>query len=108
MLDLESLDLLREVMEDEFGPLIELYIADSDARFPLMRNELADGNADSLRNIVHSFKGASSNICAPALTKQAQKVEHRARDGLLVGLEEDIASLEISYQLVRAELQAML
>lgn len=108
MLDHESLDLLRDVMEDEFESLIELYIADSDARFPQMRAELAAGNSDALRNIVHSFKGASSNICAPALTRQAQKIEHKARDGQLGGIDSDIDALEVSYQQIRAELLTLL
>jgi len=108
MLDQEALDVLREVMDDEFESLVHLYVRDSDSRFPLMREALQQGQLEELRHIVHSFKGASSNICAPDLAADAQVVEDAARTGNTDGLSARIDSLEQAYNDVRTVLIALL
>ena len=108
MLDQEALEILRDVMDDEFESLVHLYVRDSDERFPLMRNECAAADLEALRHTVHSFKGASSNICAPALAAQAQRIEDAARLGQGDGLLQQIDDQERAYTVVREALIALL
>ncbi|MGB1091971.1 MAG: Hpt domain-containing protein, partial [Oceanobacter sp.] len=70
--DQESLQTLREVMEEEFVELFELFIKDSSQR--LQRIELAVEQLDSeaLCAEVHSLKGSSGNICAIHLSALAK------------------------------------
>lgn len=103
-LDQESFQALKEIMEEEFVPLLELYIKDSDARFIEIQQHVADANCSEIRHIVHSFKGASSNVCAVDLSRQAQIVEDSANANLFAGLAEAINSLHLAYLDVRAEL----
>ena len=107
MIDLESLNMLKDIMEEEFQPLIELYIRDSDRRFPEMRMALSEGDCESVRMTVHSLKGASSNVCAVDLAEQAYTVEKMAIDGALDQLPGAIDALEQSYQQVRQQLSAL-
>ncbi len=107
MIDLESLNMLKDIMEEEFQPLIELYIRDSDRRFPEMRKALSEGDCESLRMTVHSLKGASSNVCAVDFAEQAYTVEKMAIDGALDQLPGAIDALEQSYQQVRQQLSAL-
>lgn len=108
MLDLEALDVLRDVMEDEYESLVHLYVRDSDGRFSQMRDAAAAGNAEHLRHIVHSFKGASGNICAPSLAARAQSLEDAARAGASEALLDEISLLEQDYLQVREALIATL
>ena len=107
MIDLESLNMLKDIMEEEFQPLIELYIRDSDRRFPEMRRALSEGDCESLRMTVHSLKGASSNVCAADFAEQAYTVEKMAIDGALDQLPGAIDALEQSYQQVRQQLNTL-
>ncbi len=108
MIDLESLNMLKEIMEEEFQPLIALYIRDSDRRFPEMRQALSEGDFESVRMTVHSLKGASSNVCAVKLAEQAFTVEKMAIAGDREHLDDAIDRLEQSYLHVREQLNALL
>lgn len=108
MIDLESFNMLKEIMEEEFQPLIALYIRDSDRRFPEMRQALSEGDCESVRMTVHSLKGASSNVCAVELAEQAFTVEKMAIAGDREHLGGAIDRLEQSYLHVREHLNALL
>ena len=106
--DTEALDMLREVMEEEFGELIQVYMQDSEARLPAIHQASDDGNAESLRELAHSFKGASSNIGAAALAKLCYELENAGRENRLENTASLIAAIEQEYDAVKALLQQML
>ncbi|GAA6146543.1 Hpt domain-containing protein [Thalassolituus maritimus] len=106
MLDIDALATLREIMEDEFSPLIELYIRDSDQRFPAMREALRENDAEGVRLLVHSLKGASSNVCAADLAEHAHCVEQMAIDGKVDQLATAVDALESDYLQVRQSLHS--
>jgi len=95
---------LREIMEEEFSPLLELYIKDSDSRIEELTLHLEAADYESLRQTVHSFKGASSNICAVELSQQAQKIEDAVKEQRTDGLSVAIDALKTEYLSVREEL----
>ncbi|UXD89425.1 Hpt domain-containing protein [Thalassolituus hydrocarboniclasticus] len=106
--DPESLDMLREVMDDEFSDLMRVYIDDSRQRLPLLTQALQQQDARQLRELAHSFKGASSNVSANALAQLCFQLEMAAREGQLQGAEELIAQIEAEYLAVETLLQDML
>lgn len=95
---------LREIMEEEFSPLLELYIKDSDSRIEELTLHIEAADYESLRQTVHSFKGASSNICAVELSQQAQKIEDAVREQRINSLSVAIDALKTEYLSVREEL----
>jgi HPt (histidine-containing phosphotransfer) domain-containing protein len=78
-LDIEALAELAEIMEDEFGTLLETYLQDAESKLSLMSEALKAGDANSLREFAHSFKGASCNVGALALSRLCEDVEQLAR-----------------------------
>lgn len=106
--DLESLDMLREVMDDEFSDLMQVYIEDSRQRLPLLTQALQQQDAKQLRELAHSFKGASSNISANVLAKLCYQLEMAGREELLAGADALIAAIEAEYLEVETLLQGML
>lgn len=103
--DIEAFEMLKEVMEDEFSDLLIIYIDDSEARFPKLRSALATGDASTLRELAHSFKGASSNISAVHLSELCYTLERAARDNDLQGLADVINRIEREFVLVKQFLQ---
>ncbi len=106
--DQDSLEMLKDVMADEFGDLILVYIKDSDDRLPLIHDALAAADATQLRELAHSFKGASANISAAPLAELCFRLESAARDGHLADADVLVAAIESEYQQVAALLKGML
>ncbi|MBV1883790.1 MAG: Hpt domain-containing protein [Pseudomonadales bacterium] len=79
--DMETLQELKEVMEDEFGILIETYLEDSTMRVDALRAALVARDADELRKAAHSFKGSCGNIGAPTLADLCHQVESIGKAG---------------------------
>lgn len=93
--------MLQDIMGDEFGNLIELYIRDSDQRFLEINEALKNNDAGRLAMLIHSLKGASSNIRAADFAQHALRVELLAMDGKIDQLEAAVAALEADYLEVR-------
>ena len=106
-LDIEAITTLREIMDDEFDDLIDIYIRDADERIVAIRTLFDSQDAATLRMTTHSFKGASSNVCALGLAEIAQTIENAAHSGELKGLQASIELLETTYQQVRHDLLAL-
>lgn len=104
-LNQEALADLRDIMEEEFAPLLTLYIKDADTRFEELNAQLQPIDCEAIRHTVHSFKGASSNVCAVELSRQAQCIEDAAKEHKSDGLAAAINALYTEYKSVRAELQ---
>lgn len=106
--DLESFEMLKDVMEDEFDELLTVYVKDSDQRLPILQQALCDGDATQLRELAHSFKGSSSNISAAPLAELCRQVEQSARDEQLNGLDTVLSQIDTEYAQVRALIQTLL
>ena len=106
--DTEALAMLEEIMEDEFPELIQVFIADSDPRVPAMQNALDEQSSLALRDLAHSFKGASSNLSALPLADLCFKVEEKARDTNLDGIQPLIVEIDSEYQTVKSILLSLI
>ncbi|WP_419811798.1 Hpt domain-containing protein [Bacterioplanoides sp.] len=106
--DLESFEMLQDVMEDEFSELLTVYVNDSDQRLPVILQAFRDGDTERLRELAHSFKGSSSNISAAPLAKLCHQLENAARDQQLTGLEPVLTGIESEYAQVRNLLSSLL
>ena len=83
LIDHDTLLTLQEVMEDDFGRLIETYLNDSEDRLSAMQKALASGDGEALRRAAHSFKGSCSNIGAQTLVAHCQHIEQAAANNQL-------------------------
>ncbi|WP_430459785.1 Hpt domain-containing protein [Thalassolituus sp. LLYu03] len=106
--DIDAMDMLREVMEDEFPELIQVYLEDSDARLPQLHTAVNDGNAVVVRELAHSFKGASSNISAAPLAKLCYALEMAGKNSDLAQAPELVGQIEQEYSQVRRLLTEMI
>ncbi len=106
--DVDSMDMLREVMEEEFADLLTVYIDDSAQRLPKLRSALQAGASEELRELAHSFKGASGNISAYALAALCFEMEKAAKAGELDGLDELLGRIEQEFNAVQSHLREMI
>lgn len=93
-LDYDTLNTLKQVMEDDFNLLLETFRQDSIDRLKKLHEVIQGGDADLIRRSAHSFKGSSSNIGALQLSALCAALEKKALSGDLQGLAEDVHAIE--------------
>lgn len=106
-LDYETLNTLRQVMEDDFGLLIDTFIQDSNDRILILREVVSGSEADPIRRAAHSFKGSSSNIGALRLTTLCLALEKKAMANNLAQLELDLLEIEQEFAQVQELLRRL-
>lgn len=112
-LDLDSLETLRDIMEEEFDDLIQLFLCDGGRRLPAMMLAWETRNTTGLRMEAHSFKGSSANICAARLSNLNTALENRLRDHLPNDIEwqeihDQIAAIDSEFGLVKKYFMSLL
>lgn len=83
-LNLNAIAELKEVMEEEFGILIETFLQDSLERLDQLRQALSANDAEEFGRAAHSFKGSCTNIGATILSEHCLKAERMGKSGKIV------------------------
>lgn len=100
-LDSSVLAVLQDVMEAEYPVLLDTFLVDSEERLRLLQAACASGEAETLRQTAHSFKGSCSNMGAPLLADLCREVEETARREQLDAVPELIERVEREFAIVR-------
>ena len=106
--DVDTLNMLKEIMEDGFSNLLETYLSDSKIRIEEIRKALAAGDSDTVRRAAHSLKGSSGNLGANALAAICLNIENRGKEENLEGLDVELANAEQEFQHVAIIMEEML
>ncbi len=94
----ETLSMLKEVMEDSFNELIEMYISDSQIRIKSLNEAYAANDSECIRREAHSLKGSSGNIGASIMAELTKQIEEKGREGVLDGVDQLIDQVEEEYK----------
>ncbi len=106
--DMDTLNMLKDVMEDGFSTLLETYIDDSKIRIADLNTALSAGDADGVRRAAHSLKGSSGNLGANQMAALCLKVEEQGKEENLEGLDAALEAIETEYQQVADIMKSML
>lgn len=88
-----TLNALRDIMGNEFEPLIHAFIRDADNRLEHLEQAFQSQEAEKLRRSAHMFKGSCLNVGAKQLGKTCKHIEDLAREGRVQDAEPMISSL---------------
>lgn len=100
-LDYDTLNTLKQVMEDDFALLIDTFFQDSTDRIETLYNVIKGTEADLIRRAAHSFKGSSSNIGAPYLSSLCSALEQKALANNFNGLTDDVHAIAEEFAQVK-------
>ena len=107
MIDQGVLDNLREVVEDEFGKILQGFID----HVPVLQSELdaglAAGDVSRLVRPAHSLKSSSANVGAKRLSELARTVEHASREGDMETAAQGVVSIRAELPQVIAALRPL-
>ena len=99
--DLESLEDLKDIMEEDFQMLIDTFIDDSEAKVKDMVGIISSGDPEALRQIAHSIKGSSGNVCAIGLSELARQLEKMGKDENISGANDVYEALKVEFGFVK-------
>jgi HPt (histidine-containing phosphotransfer) domain-containing protein len=103
-LDYDALNALKDVMEDDFGLLIETFLQDSNNRLATLRELVDTKDTDLIRRTAHSFKGSCSNLGALNLAELCSMVERKALNQDFESLPADVAEIEAEFMYIKQKM----
>ncbi|GGE58413.1 hypothetical protein GCM10011533_08700 [Streptosporangium jomthongense] len=107
-LDEEALAELQDVMEDEFGILIQTYLNDSRERIDNLKAAIREADADAFARTAHSFKGSCINIGAPRLGELCRDAEKAGLENRLNDAAPALEAIETEFQRVTRALESLM
>jgi len=108
LIDDEVIVELRDVMEDGFAELINIFLQDLPVQIEQLQGAIAQGNADDLYRVAHKLKSGCGSIGAPRLTELVRRLEQAGRQKTLEGAVELLRQAETVAGETVAGLQAQL
>ncbi len=97
----EQFEDMRDLLEEDFSDLIQIYVADSNERLATLRVAQQENDNANGFEIAHALKGASANLGTTQLVKLCRQMQEHCR-ARLIGEQADLVE-EIAVALQRAE-----
>ena len=91
--------LSRFVDDDEIYTKFLARFPDEDRMTPI-REAAEAGDPDALMRTAHKLKGVSANLGMNSLSRKAEKIVSKLRDGVTSGFEPDIEEAAQEYELI--------
>jgi HPt (histidine-containing phosphotransfer) domain-containing protein len=109
ILDSSIVSELLEVGDAEFlHDLFDTYIEDAHEKLDGIAKALTEHDAQAMGRLAHTFKGASGNIGASALSQIAEQLQQLGYNDQLEGAEQLVSQLKELYQLVEQAMKVQL
>jgi signal transduction histidine kinase/CheY-like chemotaxis protein/HPt (histidine-containing phosphotransfer) domain-containing protein len=99
-------DLQRPGQPSLLDRVVGLYLSSAPGMFQRLRDAVAAGDGEALRQTAHGFKSSSANLGATQLAALCRELEQRGRDGRLEDVAVLLWELERRYARVREALIA--
>ncbi|MFY0730998.1 Hpt domain-containing protein [Pseudomonas sp. NFX15] len=96
--DRDVLSALQEVMEDGYADLLDIFLADSEARLTVLREATS---CALLVETAHSFKGSGSNMGAVRLTELCHQLEQQAKVSPSAGVQDLVGEIDREFARIR-------
>jgi len=102
-------DALDRVQDDQqlLFELFDIFEEDFQIKRRELEKYLRDGNAEMIRNIAHSLKGASGNISARQINAICARMEKDASEERLDGISQQLKDLDERYTIYCQEAQRL-
>lgn len=106
--DMGAIAELKEVMEDDFGILIETFLNDSVERIAQLQSTLDAQDSVEYGRAAHSFKGSCTNIGAVALSQLCLHAEQRGKTGDLSDAPDTVREIKAEFGIVKTILEELI
>ena len=104
----EQFDDMRDLLEEDFVDLIQVYFTDSQQRIADLRNAQQKGDNTNGYEVAHALKGASANLGATQLMHLSGQLQEACRERLISDKAELIEAVAAALQRVEQEIKQRL
>ena len=104
-IDLDTLNELKEIMEDDFDELLSVFISDGQSQIDNLRLAINSSNTADTRRSAHTLKGSSANLGLHSLSESCQLLEYKAAEDSLEGATELLQQIISNYEAVKKTLE---
>lgn len=98
ILDLALLAELRELMDADFGLLLQTYLDDSQIRLAAIEQAVLLQDELQIRHMAHSLKGSSANVGAKQLAAACLQLEQQANQHQLQQAMQSLALIRTAHR----------
>ncbi len=105
-LNAETVNELRDILEEGLDELFEEYLADTPSQLQQMRAAAEDDDAAALTSVAHTLKGSSGNLGVAVVYELCRQLEERARAADIGDAAERVAAIEEAFTVARSAIQA--
>ncbi|BCE00855.1 Hpt domain-containing protein [Marinicellulosiphila megalodicopiae] len=98
--DVDAIEMLKEIMEDDFVLLINTFLNDGIERISQIQDAAQSQVADEIRRAAHSFKGSSANIGAHKLQGFCLELENAGASNALDNIPQVISEINSEFETV--------
>lgn len=104
----EQFEDMRDLLEEDFADLIQVYLTDSQQRVATLRvAQQEEDNANGFE-IAHALKGASANVGTVQLVKLCQQMQERCRERLISEQADLVEEIAVALQRADQEIKQRL
>ncbi|RMH69745.1 MAG: Hpt domain-containing protein [Gemmatimonadetes bacterium] len=110
LLDMDVINDLIELGDGDtefITDLIQTFLTDAEETIPQLKAAIEAGDAEKIRRIAHSLKGASANIGGIGIAEVGEQIEQKGRDGDLAGVATLFEEFMHRYEQTQAELRQL-
>ena len=83
LIDLETINTLKDMLEDGIFELFDEFIADGPQALEKLESAISQMNSKEIGNAAHYLKGSAGNIGAIALSDACRELESQARNDVI-------------------------
>ena len=104
-IDFDTLNELKEIMEDDFDELITTFISDGHSLIKNLKIAIDLSIAPDVKRIAHTLKGSSANFGAHPLSEVCNALELNASDNTLDDANVLLEKIKTEFESVKSELK---
>ncbi len=104
----EQFEDMRDLLEEDFADLIQVYLADSRQRISTLRVAQQEQDNTNGFEIAHALKGASANLGATQVMTLSSQLQERCREQLISKQADLIENIAVALQRAEQEINQRL
>lgn len=105
-LDLNTLNELREMLEEGLDELLAEYLDDTPNQIEQLRSAVNAGDIAAIASVGHALKGSSGNLGVNALYLLCQTLEQEAKGGSVADAAGSLAQIEAAFSRAKEDIAA--
>ena len=104
MLNLMTLNELKEMLEEGLDELLDEYLLDTPSQLEQLKVAVEAGDITAIASVAHTLKGSSGNLGVSGVSELCQQLEQEARGGAVTNGSGALEAIAAAFEQAKSEL----